>query len=566
MVSKRKMPQSPRSSAPGKPRGRPPGSKNLAPPRRRSNQPQSLASRTTPGDPEAGGHRGMTFLPQRSAGVVVNEDTALTQSTVWACIRVISESLAGMPWLVGRRLPDGTIDPVQRDDFDWLLNYQPNPETQSFAFRETLWAWALAWGNGYAEIERDLLGNPVNLWQLHPSRVRPLRNASGRLLYEVQNDSEPPSYLLPRDVFHLMGPSPDALVGWSVIRMHARTIGLAIAQEQNAASFNENDSTPGGLLEHPGKLSETARQNLEQSWNRRHRGPNNRRTVAILEEGMKWSQTGLPPNEAQLVEQMQLTPAMVCRIFGVPPHKVAASIPNASNMYSNVEQNEIAFAKDTLRPWAERGESEADIKLFGRNNQARLVTFIDLSERERGDTSSQTQHVKEMLFSGVYTINMALKYLGKSGIGPIGDQRYIQSSMIPLEDAGKQQPSPANEPEDSTEEPEVEPPSDDELTRERQVNLLASIFQRLQARQEANNHLDGEFRAAWLAKHRDYCREQLLPAARVISCRAADAVVDVAVDTFLAGYFAGESAETAEHRASQLRTMIVAAAAAKEAA
>ena len=150
-------------------------------------KPSKLAPATEPTDPERGG-RGMIVMPQRVAGVVVNEDTGLTQSAVWACIRAISESLAGMPWRIGKVTNDGTIDPVQRSELDWLLNYQPNPETQSFAFRETLWAWALGWGNGYAEIERNMMGDPVALWQLHPSRVRPMRDDRDSLIYEVQNE------------------------------------------------------------------------------------------------------------------------------------------------------------------------------------------------------------------------------------------------------------------------------------------------------------------------------------------------------------------------------------------
>ncbi len=523
----------------------------------------ALAPVTTPSDPESV-RTGQTIFLNRSAGVIVNEDTGMSQTTVWACIRCISESLAGMPWRIGKMAPGGEIDPVFRPELDWLLNYQPNEETTSFTFRETLWAWALGWGNGYAEIERDFIGNPVALWQIHPSRVRLVRNDSGQLLYEVQNDGSPPSYILPRNMFHLMGPSPDGLVGWSVIRLHARTIGLAIAQEENASSFNENDSTPGGVLEHPQKLSETARKNLDESWNRRHRGPRNRRTLAILEEGMKWSQTGVNPDDAKLVEQMQLTPAMICRIFRVPPHKVADLMRSTNN---NIEHQDLEFVKDTLRPWAERGEAEADVKLFGRNNQQRLVTFIDLSERERGDTNAQTQHVKEMLFCGVYTINMALKYLGKPGIGPKGDERYIQSAMIPLEDAGKDLKPPETKPA-----PEADKPAESDLralVQDRSMSILVDACRRMLKRENDARNLTGEALANWLATHRDYCRKILIPAAGVLAvcCDAVPESIDVAVSLFLDFHLANRGEQsTPEVKAMQLREYLFSAASAKGAA
>jgi HK97 family phage portal protein len=528
-------------------------------------KPQPLAPRTEPADPERG--RGLVILPQRSAGVLVNEDTALTQSAVWACIRVISESLAGMPWCVGRRAKDGTLDKLDEHPLEWLLNFQPNDETEAFVFREVLWAWALGWGNGYAEIERDLIGNPVALWQLHPSRVRPMRDARNRLVYEVLNDDGPPDYLYPRDMFHLRGPSPDGLVGWSVIRMHARTIGLAMAQEESAATFNENDSTPGGIILHPGKLTETALQNLRASWERRHAGPKNRRRVAILEEGMKWEQTGLPPEEAQLVEQMQLTPAMICRIFRVPPHKVADLSRSTNN---NIEHQDLEFVKDTLRPWAERGEGEADVKLFGRNNQGKLVTFIDMIERERGDTAAQTQHVREMITTGVYSINEGRRYLGLKSIGPEGDKRFIQGAMVPIELAGmQQQPGKPDEPE-SDDEPEVSAPTMDEGEGELSamsaaMEVLTDACRRMLAREHDARNLEGESLEKWLSKHREYCRETLVKPARLLSAllKTRNGLAEIVVPLFIEQHLANRSGDEVA-KSMLLREMLQAAAAAKE--
>jgi hypothetical protein len=352
--------------------------------------------------------------------------------------------------------------------------------------------------------------------------------------------------------------------------MHARTIGLAIAQEANAASFNENDSTPGGILKHPSRLTDPARKNLEESWARRHRGASNRRTLAILEEGLTWEQTSLPPEELQLVEQMQLTPAMICRIFRVPPHMVADLSRSTNN---NIEHQGLEFVLDCLRPWAERGEGEADVKLFGRNNQATLVTVIDLSERARGDTAAQTQHVREMVNIGVFSINEGRRYLNMKGIGPDGDRRFIQGAMIPLEDAGKllAQPKPAP-PEDSTEEPASDAPTDDEplaRVQERTMAVLVDACRRMLKREEGQAARVGELTPEFIAKHRDYCREILLPAAGVLGAclNAPSEAIDVAVVLFLTKHFESPSADqTPEAKAVELREYLLAASAAKGAA
>jgi HK97 family phage portal protein len=521
---------------------------------------QALKQVADPVDPER--RAGMTFVRQNVAGVTVNEDTALTQSTVWACQRVISETLAGMPWNTAKLSDDGTHERIPNHRNDFILNVSANPEATAFAVRDMLWGCAVIWGNGFAEIERDVINNAVNLWQIEPWRVELVRNESGQLFYKVHNYTSEPSFIPPRDMFHLKGPSPDGLWGWSVIRMHARTIGLAIAQEQNAASLNENDSTPGGVLEHPGRLTEQARQNLDQSWHRRHGGPKNSRRVAILEEGLKWHQTGLPPEDSKLIEQMQLTPSMICRIFRVPPHKVADLTRSTNN---NIEHQDIEFVKDTLRPWAERGEAEADVKLFGRNNQGTVITVIDMAERERGDTTAQTNHVKEMLFNGVYSINEGRRYLGLPSIGPDGDKRFVQSAMVPLEMAGLQQ-EPASAPE-ADDEPLSESPTMDELEAEL-LPLLEMEMQRIIAREDANKHLTGERLGEWLQKHRQHCIEWLLPAAKALArlrTRNAAIVADMAVVVFLAKHF-NEAGRDPAAKCQVLRQLIIAAAAAKEAA
>lgn len=555
MTSKRE-PSKKKAAAPGSRKRKAPGSRS-------SGGPQSLAPRTRKENPER--NTRLRFLYYRSAGVVVNEDTAMSQSTVWACVRVISESLAGMPWLVGSMLDDGrTVEPIPKHPLNYLLNVQPNDETRAFSFRETLWSHALVWGNGYAEIERDYLGRPYALWQIHPSRVTPKRDPDTQeLYYEVDNQGEkiPIPYW---NMFHLMGPSPDGISGWPVIRWHHRTIGIAIAQEDNVASINANDSTPGGMLIHPGKLTDTARHNMEVSWQRQHQGPQNRRRIAVLEEGVKWEQTGMAPQDAQLVEQLQLTPAMICRIFRVPPHKVAAGIQNSSGDYNNNENQDIEFVKDTLRPWAERGESEADIKLFGRNQRGSLVTVIDMSERERGDTAAQSTHVKDMFDRAMYSVNDGLRYLGKPGIGPAGDKRFVPLNMQLLEKAGEEPEGPA-EPGDSPEEDKQETESqagDDRLSRFKKTGqrLLLDSCRRITNQAKDCQHLAGEARDKWLAKHRDYCRSTLMLSARLLAdCHSmSDDALAIAVDVFIERHVAA-LAGSPEQKATEVQNLIYAA-------
>lgn len=397
--------------------------------RRRRNE---LAPNTAPGDPAE--RQNSTVIYEKQAGVKVTQDTALTLGSLWACVRYIAGSLACLPWNVFKRLDNGGRERQSKNPIDWLISCQANPETPAFQFRETLLGHAITWGNGYAEIERDGAGRPVWLWQLTPDRVEVKRTSGGRIVYDIRNPHEENTILDAADVFHVKGMGFDGLMGYSVVKMFARAIGLGIALEESAANFSQNDSTPGGVLKHPTRLTELARDNLRKSWQNRHGGVGRRRTVAILEENMDWKQTGLPPEDAQLIQQRQFTPSEMCRILGVPPHK-AGDLTRST--FSNIEQQAIEAVTDCLMPWARRMESEADIKLFGIINRGTLYTKHNFNALLRGDTVARKDFYTAMLDRGVFSINDTLTFEDMNPIGSDGDKRFVPLNMQLLDQAGE---------------------------------------------------------------------------------------------------------------------------------
>lgn len=391
---------------------------------------ETLAPETDPAWPA--GLR-VAWLP-RPAGVRMDEDTALTISAVWSAVRFISEAIAALPWHVFRSRLDGRgRDPLPSHPVDWLIHRQANPETTAFTWRESLVAHALLWGNGYAEIERDQLGRPAWLWQVTPDRVQPDRDARGRIVYDVWNQSGPNTALEAVDCYHLKGFGFDGLVGYSVVRMAALSMGSTLAAERAAADMWANDSTPGGVLEHPGKLSPDALTNLRNTWNARHQGANKKRMLAILEEGMKWHQTGLPPEDFEFLESRQWHVLEIARWFRVPPH-VVGDLSRAT--FSNVEQMQIQAVVDCLMPWAKRLESEADVKLFGRVQQGAVFTKLNFNARLRGDSAGRAAFYVPLLDRGIFSVNDVLELEDRNPIGPDGDKRFVQRNMITIDQAG----------------------------------------------------------------------------------------------------------------------------------
>jgi HK97 family phage portal protein len=188
-----------------------------------------------------------------AAGLFITPDRALRTSTIWACVRYLSQTVGQLPIRVMRLRNDGTGTaeriPIsaQVHPTDYALNWRPNPELGPFQFKETLVAWSILWGNGYAEIERDGAGRLLNLWLIEPWRVRVLRDDNGDLFYRVNNGTLPPVDLANSDVFHVRG-FGNGPVGLSVVEYAAQTIGWQQATELFGATyFGEGMSFAGAV-------------------------------------------------------------------------------------------------------------------------------------------------------------------------------------------------------------------------------------------------------------------------------------------------------------------------------
>jgi HK97 family phage portal protein len=399
----------------------------------------------------------------RQAGEWVDADSALAIAAVWGCVRVISETIAALPWQVIEKIPTRTGTRRERrtdSDQEWLLATQANPELTAYAFRETLLAHALLWGNGYAEIERTPDGRVQWLWPITPDRVTPERAPTGGLQYRVNQGGAEATIIPARDMFHLKGLGWDGTCGYSVIAVAARSLGLTLALERFGANFFRNGAHPGAVLEHPGKLSPEAHENLRKSVADQISGHNSLKPF-ILEEGMKWQGMTVPPEEAQFLESRKFQVSEVCRWFRVPPHMVADL---ERSTFSNIEHQAIEFVQHTLMPWCRRLETEADIKLFGAVNRGRVYTRLQLAGLLRGDIQSRYQ---------AYAVGRQWGWLSANDVREMedlnavtgGDEYLAPMNMVPqdmlreLAEAPEPAPAaPAEDPEDDQDDDDEDPP------------------------------------------------------------------------------------------------------------
>lgn len=399
------------------------------------------------------------YLSPNQAGVLVTEDTAMTLAEWWACVSVISRTVAALPWGVFERSSQGR-KPVE-GMISWLLNSQPNPEMTAFSFRETIMAHVLNWGNGYAEIQRDMSGRIVALWLITPDRVT-VERRDGALVYRVMSDDAREQILAADQVFHLHGLGFDGLVGYSPVQMAARSIGVGIAQDTFVQSFYANGTMMGAVVEMSATMNPQQIADVETYYNGKHRGPDKAFKIKVAPSGTKVHQMGMPMTDAQFVESRQMTVTMAARWLGVPPHKIADLTRSTNN---NIEHQGIEFVTDAIVPWALRLEQESNIKLFGARAQGRVYTKLLVNALMRGDAKSRAEFYRTMTQIGAMSINEVRELEDLNGIGSDGDQHLVQLNQTTLEhlvanpgSLAKPAPTPAPPPEpEDDEEPQAAP-------------------------------------------------------------------------------------------------------------
>ena len=375
-----------------------------------------------------------------TSGKTVNERTALQTTAVYACVRILSETIASLPLHVYRYTEGGKTKDTEHVLYT-LLHDEPNPDMTSFVFRETLMSHLLIWGNAYAQILRDRSGQVIGLYPLLPDQMSVHRSEKGKLYYvynryeeDNPNFQEKGSIVLSQEeVLHIPGLGFDGLIGYSPIALAKNAVGMTLACEEYGASFFSNGANPGGVLEHPGILKDPGK--VRDSWNAVYQGTRNAHKVAVLEEGMSYKQIGIPPEEAQFLETRKFQINEIARLFRIPPHMVG-DLEKSS--FSNIEQQSLEFVKYTLDPWVVRFEQALKKSLLLPEEKKTHFIKFNVDGLLRGDYQSRMNGYAIGRQNGWLSTNDIRKL---EELNPIpseegGDLYLINGNMTKLKDAG----------------------------------------------------------------------------------------------------------------------------------
>ena len=336
------------------------------------------------------------------AGMRISPQTAMAISTVYACVRIISQSLSTLPFLVYRRLEPEGKERAPGHPLYPVLHSRSNVRQTSQQFRQMMTAHVLLRGNAYAVIEWDRRGQVAQLTPLNPDRMRVVVNARGEKYYEYRPASGLLVNYLQDEIFHLMGLTDDGVTGISVIDMARTSFGLSAALESYGARLFSQGAIHGGHLIHPGRLSKEAQERLKKDFDANSTGLSSAHRTLVFEEGLRFERVSLTAEEAQWFESRGTQVEEVASWFGVPL-ALLQHTEKSSSWGTGLEQLTQGFVTYTLQPLAVAWEQQASMSLF-LEGDTHFAEFL-LDGLIRGDSAARAAYYRAMIEMGVLSQN-----------------------------------------------------------------------------------------------------------------------------------------------------------------
>lgn len=358
-------------------------------------------------------------ITRNASGVNVTEEKALGMPSVWRATTLIAGVAASLPFHAYKA--DGTTRaPVSGHAATLLAD--PHPDMTPFELWETAYAHMLLWGNAYFRKLRNPLGQTVELWPVHPSRVAVGRDrTSGRKIYRVDGDD----YGHTDDtILHLPGFGYDGVCGVSPVRAARQGVGLALAAEEYGAKLFGSGSLATGILQTEQRLTEDQATALSARWKAKRSGLNSAHETLILDSGAKFEQLSIPPEDAQFLESRRFQVSEVCRMFGLPPFLMFET-EKSTSWGTGLEQQALGWVVYDLRRFLMRVEQRVSKHLL---RPATVYARYSVEGLLRGDSAARAKFYRAMWEIGALNTD-EIRELEERDKVPGGDARHRPLNM-----------------------------------------------------------------------------------------------------------------------------------------
>lgn len=374
---------------------------------------------------------GPTAYSQESAAEVTF-DSAMQLSAVWACVKLLSETVASLPLSIYRRTDDGGRVLDANHPLSILFSGKPNRYQTKVEFFETVLLNLVLHGNAYCGITR-MGGRIVSLMPMMSAQVRVAILADGSVVYEYHK-SDGVEVLASESVWHLklMG---NGVIGLSPLDYQRNTLGIAQAAENAVTKIYRNGAKPSGVLSMDRVLTPKQREEIRANFSSLTTGSDDR--LMVLEGGVKFDAISLSPQDIELLSSRKFQLNEICRWYGVP--SVMVNDTSGSTVWgSGIGQIVEGFYKLTMRPILEKIEASIDANLMGPREVGTRFSEFDFDALLRTDFKTRLESYRIGVQGSIFTPNECRK---EEGLPPVqgGDQLYIQGATVPLTMAGQNQ-------------------------------------------------------------------------------------------------------------------------------
>jgi HK97 family phage portal protein len=356
-----------------------------------------------------------------SSGVTVNVDTALGVPAVWAAVNFIAGTIAGLPLHVYRKDEDGGRSKVN-SELSLILHDVINEDMSSFEWRKYSFEQVLTGGRAVTYIERNALGQIVNLYPLDPTKVRVERLIDGRKIYRVNSKVYEASEVLDLP-FMLKANMTDAR---GPISQNKDAIGMAIAASRYGSKAFQSGGIPPAVLQGPFQSGAAANRASEDVAATTLKLAKEGRPIMALPVGHELKTIGFTPENMQLLELQRFSIEQIARIYSLPPVFLQDL---THGTFSNTEQQDLHFVKHTVKRWVEQFEQEMNLKFFGRGSDFYVEFNVD--GLLRGDLKSRMEAYATSIQNGIRTPN-EVRAIENMEAMPNGDDLLIQGATVPL--------------------------------------------------------------------------------------------------------------------------------------
>ena len=373
-------------------------------------------------DNALGNYNDFSVIKDKSVAVV-NPNVALTYSTIFACVRVIAETIATLPLFLYKVKGNNKLKAREHNLYS-ILHDAPNLECTSVSFFESLITQILLTGNGFAEIIKDNFNNILELHILDANKIRVYRDNYNNIVYEYNDDGKIIS-LSKRQVLHIAGLGWNGIIGYSPIALMRRQIATGIYQDNFALDFFSNGVKKVPILSHPNRISKEAKESMKESF--RKSWDNG---IVVLEEGITVNPITMNLSDAQFLESRRFSVEEICRIFRVPPHLIGDLSRSTNN---NIEHQSIEFVTHTIRPWCVRIERALNNFLLNIKEKGKYTIEFMLDGLLRGDTLTRQQSNQIKLNNGILTRNQWRQQENMNEVeDEYGDDYFCSQQIRPI--------------------------------------------------------------------------------------------------------------------------------------